>query len=284
MPHPRVEATSRMLYNGPYVNVSDFVTSGHVGGAWQINEHSHQAIIQITILPRESCIQADWLTDCGRKCQKRILGPAICVTPACQPHSMDWDEAHGSMMLAISTDLIGEQLQGGARSGCIVQERYGASDPFVQHLGSLLKHAGDAGRPITRLYAESTAVILLEHLCGWAEPSRPGQSSACGRLAQVLDYVHANLESELSIVALARIAQTSAFHFARQFKASTGVTPHRYVLEKRIEMARRLLFDDRVSIAEVANACGFATQAHLTTVFHRLIGVTPRAYRTSVAR
>jgi AraC family transcriptional regulator len=162
----------------------------------------------------------------------------------------------------------------------MVQESYGGCDPFLRHLGSLSIHARDAGTPFTRLYAESTAVILLEHLGRRAEPSRARQSSGCGRLGQVIDYIHANLAGELSIVELARIAQTSAFHFARGFKLSTGVTPHQYVLERRIETARGLLADGHLSIADVSYACGFATQAHLTTVFRRLVGVTPKAYRT----
>jgi methylphosphotriester-DNA--protein-cysteine methyltransferase len=53
----------------------------------------------------------------------------------------------------------------------------------------------------------------------------------------------------------------------RQFKIRTGVTPHQYVLERRVELAKRLLLEHHLSIADVANVCGFATQPHLTTIF-----------------
>jgi AraC family transcriptional regulator len=99
-------------------------------------------------------------------------------------------------------------------------------------------------------------------------------------LGQVIEYIHAHLNAELSIVELARIAQTSPFHFARHFKASMGLTPHQYVIDRRIELAKWLLADRSRSIADVAYASGFATQAHLTTVFRRLVGVTPGNYRT----
>jgi AraC family transcriptional regulator len=263
------------------VTCSDFVTLGRKGLPWQLAEHTHETI-QVTIISPQSRVRADWLTDCGRKCQKRISGSAICVTPALQPHSIEWDEAFGSMMIAISTELIGEQGGCGGGSVSMVQEGYGTCDPFVQQLGSILTHRRDAGVPVTRLQAESTAVILLEHLRGRAERSHPRLSSSCGRFSQVLEYIHANLEAELSIVALARIAQTSPFYFARQFKASMGVTPHQYVLERRIDRVRQMLLDGNASIAEVANSCGFATQAHMTTAFHRFVGMTPKAYRTSV--
>jgi AraC family transcriptional regulator len=278
MPDGRIESTARQLYEGPHVVVADFPASGRQGSGWQWDEHFHQ-VIQVTIVSRQSRVQADWLTDCGSKRAKRISGPAICITPANQPHSMEWDEARGTVMMMISPDLLGEELSNNARSGSIVHEGYGSCDPFVQHLGTLLQQAADAGAPITRLQAESTAVVLLQHLSGQAQSSRVGQSSACERLPQVVEYINANLANELSIRSLAQIAQTSTFHFARQFKTSTGVTPHQYVLERRIEMAKRLLLEGHISIARVAGDCGFATQAHLTTVFHRLVGMTPKAYR-----
>jgi hypothetical protein len=159
----RVEATIRQLYEGPHVRIADFGTSGHQGGGWESAEHFHQAI-QITIVSRQSCMQADWLTDCGSKCAKQISGPAICVTPANQPHSMEWNEAGGSLMMTISVDLVREELNSSARSGSFVHDGYGVSDPFVQHLGTLLTQVHDSGAPITRLHAESTAVILLQ-LC-----------------------------------------------------------------------------------------------------------------------
>src|SRR5215471_12519763 len=112
-------------------------------------------------------MQADWLTDCGRKSQKRIIGPAICVTPASQPHSMEWDEAHGSILILISTDLIGKELPCDPPLLPMVHERYGDHDPFVQHIGSLLRHS-TVPTP-SRLQIESAAVILLEHLSGRAE-------------------------------------------------------------------------------------------------------------------
>jgi AraC family transcriptional regulator len=133
--------------------------------------------------------------------------------------------------------------------------------------------------PITRLYAESTALILLRHLNRRVESSRLKQSTPCGRLRQVVEHIRINLGTELSIIALARIAQTSPFHFARQFKVSTGLTPHQYVLQARIERAKQLLASPQFSIADVAQACGFATQAHLTTVFRAQVGTTPGTYR-----
>ena len=73
----------------------------------------------------------------------------------------------------------------------------------------------------------------------------------------------------------------SAFHFARLFKQSTGVPPHRYLVERRIARAKELLTTDHLSVAEIARAVGFRTASHFATVFHRAAGMTPTAYRSA---
>ena len=212
-----VGTITKLLYESAHLSVDHFVSSGHVGASWQYAEHFHEAI-QITVLSPQSSLQADWLTSSGSRRRKQISGSAICVTPALQPHSMEWEEAQGSVGILVSADLLGECSEGPELA---IEERYGLHDPFLEHLWNLLIDARDAGAPITRLLAESTAIITLEHLRCQAG-FRQDQSSVCHRLGQVIEYIHAHLNAELSIVELARIAQTSPFHFARNFKASTG--------------------------------------------------------------
>jgi AraC family transcriptional regulator len=78
---------------------------------------------------------------------------------------------------------------------------------------------------------------------------------------------------------LADAAGLSPSHFARGFKASTGLPPHRYLIRLRIEHGQALLRDTDLPIAEVAAACGFAHQEHLTRAFGRWVGTTPACYR-----
>ena len=73
----------------------------------------------------------------------------------------------------------------------------------------------------------------------------------------------------------------SAFHFARLFKRSTGLPPHRFVVGRQIGRAKELLETKNVPIATVAQAVGFRTPSHFTTVFRRSMGVTPSAYRAA---
>lgn len=75
------------------------------------------------------------------------------------------------------------------------------------------------------------------------------------------------------------LAQLGPYHFMRMFKHSLGLTPHRYVLERRIERAKDLLENSCVSPAEIGLSLGSATQSHCTTAFHRLVGITPAEFR-----
>lgn len=100
------------------------------------------------------------------------------------------------------------------------------------------------------------------------------------QLRRVLLFVEQNLDDDLSLATLAAVAGLSHSHFARRFKAALGEAPHRYVLARRVNSAKRLLLETEIPLAEVAAAAGFSSQAHLTGIFGRAVGMTPGAYRT----
>jgi AraC family transcriptional regulator len=98
------------------------------------------------------------------------------------------------------------------------------------------------------------------------------------RLRRVCDYIEASLGRGLSVEMLARQANLSTHHFARAFKAATGISPHRFVTMRRVERAKFMLNERRLPLAEVALLCGFSSQAHFTRSFSQLAGITPGAY------
>ena len=80
---------------------------------------------------------------------------------------------------------------------------------------------------------------------------------------------------------MAAIAHISPYHFARQFKTSTGLPPHQYVIARRVERAKQLLqAATELSLAEVAHSAGFSDQSQFSRHFKRLVGVTPGQFRT----
>ncbi|MDB5312349.1 MAG: marA [Gemmataceae bacterium] len=84
-----------------------------------------------------------------------------------------------------------------------------------------------------------------------------------------------------SLGQLAAVARLSPYHFARQFKAATGLPPHQYVIARRVERAKQILQDGTgLSLAEVAAEAGFSDQSHFSHHFKRIVGVTPGQFRT----
>jgi RpiB/LacA/LacB family sugar-phosphate isomerase len=104
------------------------------------------------------------------------------------------------------------------------------------------------------------------------------------RLARVVEYVRNNLDKPLAVSALSRIAEMSQSHFSKLFKLSTGLAPHQFVLQERINRSKKLLRQDNAKIVEVALGVGFENQAHFTTVFGNLVGMTPRQFQRSSNR
>jgi AraC family transcriptional regulator len=142
--------------------------------------------------------------------------------------------------------------------------------------------AGGAGGPLA---AESLANVLAVHLIRQVlAPRRPerGPDGALpqGRLRAVVEYIEEHLDASPSLGQMAAVARLSAYHFARQFKAATGLPPHQYVIARRVERARQLLrAGTDLSLAEVAACAGFSDQSQFSHHFKRLVGVTPGQFR-----
>ena len=99
------------------------------------------------------------------------------------------------------------------------------------------------------------------------------------KFSRVLDYIEATLDGEVTLDAIAEVAGMNPFYFARAFRRHFGESPHRYVLQRRIDLAKRLLRECDAPLVEIALRCGFASQSHFTAAFRRRVGATPSAYR-----
>jgi AraC family transcriptional regulator len=99
------------------------------------------------------------------------------------------------------------------------------------------------------------------------------------RLSRVIAFVESHLAGDLSVSTLAVVAGMSPYYFCRSFKQSTGITPHRYVLSRRMEQAKVLLEKHGSSLLEIAEQVGFSDQSQFTRVFHKIVGLTPTRFR-----
>jgi AraC family transcriptional regulator len=165
----------------------------------------------------------------------------------------------------------------------------GFADPVITHILLAMRAELRNGCPAGRLYGESLATALAIHLLRQHSvvPRRVEDRAGglpSGRLRRVLDYIEAHLGEDTSLSQLAALARLSADHFAMLFRQSVGVPPHRYVLERRIAKAKELLAGDQLSLAEIGYALGYTSQPHFITMFRKLTGVTPGAFRKANRR
>ena len=144
--------------------------------------------------------------------------------------------------------------------------------------------AGGAGGPLmVEALANMLCVHLIRHFLG-ARELAGGSDGVLPRrkLHTVIEYIMENLEGSPTLEQMAAVAQLSPYHFARQFKATTRLAPYQYVIERRVERAQQLLrINGELSLAEIAVLAGFSDQSHLTSLFKRITGVTPRQFRIS---
>lgn len=138
-----------------------------------------------------------------------------------------------------------------------------------------------ADRLLIEMLAIELAEVFLHDYSTAPEHTRgiPTGGLTRNNAKRVLEYAEANLGRALTLRELAGVAQLSVHHFVRMFRKTLGVTPHQYLLERRVERAKDLLRDKRAGLAEVALSSGFGSQSHFTSAFHRAVGATPSEFQ-----
>ncbi len=139
------------------------------------------------------------------------------------------------------------------------------------------------------LYVDTLANAIAAHLLNSHNSKAIGDfgsrlyqsgESSQSYLHRAVDYIAASLDKELTIEKLANVANMNPIYFARAFKRRLGVAPHQFILTKRIERAKELLAYSDSPIVEIALATGFSSQSHLSSVFKRIVGSTPKSFRS----
>jgi AraC-like DNA-binding protein len=160
----------------------------------------------------------------------------------------------------------------------------GAEDPVLAHLARIAHMAVSPAGPATSLFLESMLLSVHRHLRSRYAGQREPYTRARGGLARwqetrVKEYIDAHLGSSISLLDLSNQCQLSPSQFGRAFKASVGMTPHRWLIERRLDQARSLLVCSDKTLAEIAHHCGFSDQSHLAREFRRTEGLGLTAWR-----
>ena len=277
----------------PLVVEAPLLSSSHI--AWEgilLEEHStptqqtqlRQPRTIFLALHTGAALQQDWRDEGKTFRTLTTPGSVHLLTPGPE-RSLSHRNQLDCIVLSIEPGYVHRALEDSPRSeGIELIERFASADPQIERMVKALRAETRAGAPTGTLFGQSIATALAIYLAQRYSSSPLALRSYRGgmprtRLNRVLEYIAAELQEDLSLAVLAEIAGMNLYYFSRLFKQSTGLSPHRYILEQRIRRAQHFLRTSDMTILEASVRSGFANQGHFTKVFRRFVGVTPTEYR-----
>lgn len=164
----------------------------------------------------------------------------------------------------------------------------GPQDPYLSTLSNLVLAAVDEDRVANDLFLDQLGLSLLAHFAQAYGGMRLRSAATEGGLApwqerRAKEMMRARFASRLTMVAVAAECRLTASHFARAFRKSTGVAPHKFLSDLRVEEAKRVMATTKLPLADIALICGFGDQSYFTRVFTRAVGCSPGAWRRNNA-
>jgi AraC family transcriptional regulator len=220
----------------------------------------------------------------GRAWQDRICPGNSIILPRGSVCAGRWQEPVQALHIYLDSHLIAKlasELGRGDPDRVELQWQFNTHDPLIRQIGLALKADIEQGCPISSLYAESLAYALALHLLrNYSSLTAFHVDAPCRgasrELRRVLAFIDEHIDQPLTLSSLAMVANLSPSYLIRQFKHTTGLAPHQYLIQRRVDRAKELLVAGKLTIAEVAASVGFADQSHLNRHFKRLLGVSPR--------
>jgi AraC family transcriptional regulator len=260
-----------------------------VGGRFaptQRPEDAH-ADLEIAVPGPGASVHIAYHTACGQRRDCDVRQHHVSIIPPGQPHQVDWRETAGLTVLFLSPKLL-EQAAAEMFDACLplIVENYTAIDAVVRQLAATASMTYRGGQPKSELFASSFAHVLALHVVRHYGLSRARQD--VGKrlpnrvLQRAIEFMQSNMARSIQLEDVARAAGLSSFHFAHLFKQTTGMGPHRYLTLARVERLKELLRVTETTLDELALSVGFADQSHMTRVFKRFTGATPKAYRCAL--
>jgi AraC family transcriptional regulator len=209
------------------------------------------------------------------------------IVPAGTPSRWEMHDQHDrTLLLGLPCSLLNTVAeQHGIDSRRLeLRNRFQIRDAQLEYISWALKAEMESNYPSGRLYTESLSVAVASRLvCVYSSVSQRATEQKGGldgrRLKQALTYIEDHLCDDLSLSRIASAAGISASHFKVRFRESTGVPVHQYVIQRRLERAKSLLMEGKLSIAQIALESGFSHQSHLARHLRRAAGLSPRVMK-----
>lgn len=234
--------------------------------------------------PNERCMQTERFLDGKLRREEIHHGDAV-IIPAHTIGRTAWDADNGSIMLLLDPNFVAhvayEQID---PDRVEIVPQFATADLMIQQIGLQIKAELENPQMGNRLYVDSLATLLAVCLLRNYSTQKTCIQRSAGslskqQLTRTIAYINDHLSEDLSLGAIAAALDMSQSHFGTLFKGATGISVYQYVIQRRMEIAKRLLARSKLSIIDVALQVGFQSQNHFHNTFRRYTGVTPRTYR-----
>jgi len=249
----------------------------------ELPEHTHRE--HVVMISLSDGARGEIRTATGSRVRGTLQSGNVCVLPSGLAHTARLDNPSEHLAMYLDPATVRRAASESQLSGNFeVIERCTRSDSVISNIGMALLGELESEGLSGRLYAESLANLLAVHLlrhytAGASDAHRITGGLSAQKLKQVMAFVAENYTTDVRLSELANVAGLSTFHFAREFKRTTGTTPHQYLIKFRVERAKSLLAEAELPLTEVGLQSGFSHQSHFTRLFRRFTGTTPLSYR-----
>jgi AraC family transcriptional regulator len=250
----------------------------------EIPVHDHETLC--LHLQTGGQVDMDWF--CSGKTGRTLSVPgSMMLLPAGTRDSVIWHGSTQRVVAGIESSLLKDAAeQMGIKGLCDFNLKWSFRDQQFEALLNEMNREMRSGFATGALYGDLLGMALsvglirrYGQLSHHIPPFKGGLSRP--HLNRILSYIEENLSDGIRLDDLAELSSLSRYHFARSFRESLGETPYQYILKKRIERAKTLLKQPRVTVADIAQSTGFSDARQFARMFRKITGVSPVEWRRS---
>lgn len=254
------------------------------GEGWVHSQDGHTLFVNLTTRPIHYLQSQDGKTHTGLYRRGDFT-----LTPAGMTCFVRWQGTEDCLQIRFNDRFmqsVAQETLLGNSAHLALLPTFQSQNAQIEAIATMLLAERQQNQPGGALYIDSLANVLAVQLLrhyGSRQLQLPSYEGGLSphQLSRVLDYIDAYLAQDIKLADLAELLNISSFHFGRLFKQTTGTSPYQYLLQQRVERAKRLLKQTDHSITEIALDCGFNSHSHLSKQFRQLTGMTPKAYRVN---
>jgi AraC family transcriptional regulator len=259
-----------------------FLLEQHLVRSGEIPEHEHRDFCIHLQLSGDS--DFEWWSEGKHRAERTEPGTLIVLTPGTKDRLL-WQGTSERLIVSMKPEVLSRFAE---ELGCGDVPEFGNQwalrDSGLKQVLQEMGREAQTGWPLGRLYADLLVLgfqnlLIRRHALNVVHLPEVKGGLTMRLLRHALEYITDNLENDLRLEDIAQELSLSPFHFAREFRASTGQTPYQYLLDQRMERAKTLLKLGRDSIEEIAHDCGFRSPVNFTRAFRQRVGVTPGMWR-----